>query len=94
MGTAVLGALTGEHRATGTVERVRECNRAFREGVGETGFGSTLNGLGPLHVFPFFQILVLDKVALVHIAIDNDLAEGHRFFTLRDSFQRKDTSIV
>ena len=94
MGAAVLSALTGEHRAAGTVKRVRECNRAFREGVGETGFGSTLNGLGTLHVFPLFQILVLDEEALVDIAVDNNLAEGHRLFALRDSFQRKDASIV
>ena len=43
---------------------------------------------------PLFQILVLDKVALVHIAIDDDLAEGHRLFTLRDSFHRKDAFVV
>ena len=94
MGAAVLGALTGEHRATGTVEGVRECNRAFREGVGETGFGSTLDGLGTLHVLPLLQILVLYEEALVDIAVDNDLAEQHRLLAVRDGFQREDLTVA
>ena len=94
MGATVLGAFTGEHRASGTVERVRECDRPFGEGVGKAGLRSALNGLGTLHILPFFQILVLDEVALVHIAVDHDLVERHRLLALRNSFQRKDTTVV
>ena len=61
MGAAVLGALTGEHRTTGTVERVWERNGTFGKGVGVAGLGSALDGLGTLHVLPLFQILILDE---------------------------------
>ena len=75
MGAAVLGALTGEHRTTGTVERVWERNGTFGKGVGVAGLGSALDGLGTLHVLPLFQILILDEEAFVDIAVDNDIAE-------------------
>ena len=94
MGAAVLGALTGEHRTTGTVERVWERNGTFGKGVGVAGLGSALDGLGTLHVLPLFQILILDEEAFVDIAVDNDIAEQHRFLTVRDGFQREDFTVA
>ena len=94
MGAAVLGALTGEHRTTGTVERVWERNGTFGKGVGVAGLGSALDGLGTLHVLPLFQILILDEEAFVDITVDNDIAEQHRFLTVRDGFQREDLTVA
>ena len=73
VGTAVRRPFAGQHRAGRTVNRIREGNRSFREGILVPRLRCALNLLRAFQVLPFIEVIA--EIILLRDIMIHDIAQ-------------------